>query len=263
MKPVFINAIGIAAPGLDGWDTARAVLCGEQSWVHAELPNFSPTLLPPNERRRASRAVRLAFRVAEEAMSMGNANAGHLASVFASSDADTWILDRLCTALAQDAPVVSPTDFHNSVHNAAPGYWHIATRSRAPSTSLSAFDASFTAGLLEAVTQVHAEDIDCLFATYDLQPPPMLGACRAIGEPAGVALLLSAESTDRSLAKVEIECDDARESLLSDSNLERLRLGNPALRALPLLESIARQRSDRISLKAPGGGALSVRVSPC
>ena len=66
-----------------------------------------------------------------------------------SSDGDGEIVHRLCTALASPAAEVSPTDFHNSVHNAATGYWSIGAHSSAPSTALCAYDGSFAAGLLE------------------------------------------------------------------------------------------------------------------
>src|SRR3546814_10360262 len=82
------------------------------------------------------------------------ADAGDLATVFAGSDADMAILQRISAALATPERIVSPTDFHNSVHNAAAGYWGIGTGSRAPSTTLAGYDASFALGLLEAGLQV-------------------------------------------------------------------------------------------------------------
>ncbi len=77
--------------------------------------------------------------------------------VFASSDGDGDIVHRLCTALATPAAAVSPTDFHNSVHNAATGYWSIGAHSQAPSTAICAYDGSFSAGLLEAACQIAVE----------------------------------------------------------------------------------------------------------
>src|SRR3546814_3937116 len=44
------------------------------------------------------------------------ADAGDLATVFAGSDADMAILQRISAALATPERIVSPTDFHNSVH---------------------------------------------------------------------------------------------------------------------------------------------------
>src|SRR3546814_5260866 len=129
-------------------DLARGVLRGEATFQPEPLAPYAPPLLPPNERRRATPVVRQAFRVAEEAIA--GRDAGDLATVFAGSDADMAILQRISAALATPERIVSPTDFHNSVHNAAAGYWGIGTGSRAPSTTLAGYDASFALGLLEA-----------------------------------------------------------------------------------------------------------------
>lgn len=263
MTPVFINAVAVSAPGLDGWEQARGVLRGDAAWQARPLEKYAPTLLPANERRRATRAVRLAFRVAEEAIQQCEPDPATLASVFASSDADTWILERLCTALAAETPMVSPTDFHNSVHNAAPGYWHIATGSRAPSSSLSAFDASFAAGLREAVLLVQAEAIDCLLTVYDVQPPESLQPCRQITQSAAVALLLSPQPSAASLASLQLEPGDGQESVMEDASLEALRQASPAMRALPLLRDIALAHAGELMLAAAGGGTLRLRTRPC
>lgn len=174
MKPVFVESPGFAAPGLAGWAQAQAVLRGEQVYAPQALEPYQPALLPANERRRATPAVRLAFRVAEEAVHNADAAPRDLASVFATAEADTTILHRICSALAQESRAVSPTDFHNSVHNAAAGYWSIATKATRPSVTLAAYDATFITGLIEACGLVHGEGCKVLLAVYDLQPPEPL-----------------------------------------------------------------------------------------
>ena len=86
---------------------------------------------------------------------------------------------------------VSPTRFHNSVHNAPAGYWSIATGARGPSTSLCAHESSFAAGLLEAAIQAHAEATRVLLIAYDLPHPFPLSAVAPVSAPFGVALLLA------------------------------------------------------------------------
>ena len=49
---------------------------------------------------------------------------------------------------------ISPTRFHNSVHNAAAGYWTIGAGCMQATTALSAYDATFAEGLLEALAQL-------------------------------------------------------------------------------------------------------------
>jgi len=73
--------------------------------------------------------------VADEAVTQAQFDPGTL-HVFASSSGEGANCHALCDTLASATPVVSPTRFTNSVHNASSGAWHIAVASRAPSTSL-------------------------------------------------------------------------------------------------------------------------------
>jgi hypothetical protein len=127
---LYVNGIGTLGPGLAGWAGSRAVLAGESPSCETTPPEPSASLLPPNERRRSSESVRWALHVAQEAMQQAEADAREVTSVFASSDGETGVLDRLCTALAMPQRTISPTLFHHSVHNAASGYWGIATGSQ-------------------------------------------------------------------------------------------------------------------------------------
>src|SRR3546814_15018794 len=77
------------------------------------------------------------------------------------------ILQRSSAALATPERIVSPTDFHNSVHNAAAGYWGIGTGSRAPSTTLAGYDAAFALGLLESGLQVVGDRRAVLPVVFD------------------------------------------------------------------------------------------------
>jgi hypothetical protein len=260
MKPVFVESIGVAAPGLSGWPQARAVLRGEQTYVAQELETYQPNLLPPNERRRATPAVRLAFRIAEEAVAASSFAAQDLAGVFASAEADTSVLHRICSALADESRAVSPTDFHNSVHNAAAGYWSIAAAAKLPSVTLAAHDASFVAGLLEACGLVHADGDPVLLAVYDLRPPEPLFGARPLLCSAGVALILTAQRTARSLAQLDIALSADTETKLSDALLEALRAGNPACRALPLLQLMALEKSGTILLPGTGDQRWQLQV---
>ena len=50
---------------------------------------------------------------------------------------------------------VSPTQFHNSVHNAAAGYWSIATGSQQAAHLPGCHDVTAAAALLKAMAEVH------------------------------------------------------------------------------------------------------------
>ena len=208
----------------------------------------APSLLPPAERRRCAPSVAWALTVAQEAVAASGMGAAEFAVVFVSSDGDGDIVHRLCTALAAATPAVSPTDFHNSVHNAAVGYWSIGARSMAPSTALCAYDASFGAGLLEAAAQIAAEARRVLLVAVDLPYPPPLARHRPVGN--GFACALALEPGTALAVSVGEEKPDSLPLAGFD--------GNAAAAALPLLALLARDGEDSVRLPLPDG---AVRVS--
>lgn len=263
MTVCVLRSVGLTAPGLAGWAAASQVLSGATPYAaDAETP-YSPMLLPPNERRRATASVRRAFRAAEEAVTLAGADARHLASVFASSDADMAVLHRICSALAATPRVISPTDFHNSVHNAASGYWSIGVQSMQPTTTIAAYDASFAVSVVEAAALVAARGGDVLAVAYDaVAAPPLLGK-RPLGVSAGVALIIgSDDSPGAALGALTITLDGREETRCANPDLETLRCANPALRALPLLELVATRRPGTVDLRATGSLWMRLAYSP-
>ena len=262
MKEIFLEAIGMVAPGLPSWRDAVPVLRGEAAYVATPVASYAPERLPPNERRRATPTVRAAFQSADDAMRSTSIAASELATVFASSDADLAVAHRICAGVAATPPVVSPTDFHNSVHNAAAGYWSIAVRAQGPSTALSAYDYSFASGLAEAHGMVLIDQRDTLLVAFDVPAPEPMLAKRRIGAHVAVALILTRNQTQNSLAALYCERTRSVESVLSDAALEMLRLTNPAARALPLLIAVAHRHPAELVLPWNSNAGLSVRVRP-
>lgn len=259
----WINGVGFIAPGLPDWPSAQAVLRGEVDY-HVEptvLP--LPVLLPSAERRRASRVVKLALALGLEAAQNASMDVSKLATVFSASGADGHNCDALCAQLATDDRQISPTKFHNSVHNAAAGYWGIATHAMAPCQVLCAFDASFGAGLLDAMSQVVQDQIPVLLIAYDSEYPEPLFSKRPIPDCAGVALLLTPEQVTNSLAKVTLRPSKQVADVLSDKALECLRVQVPALRSLPLLNALANQQKTHVCLDYLEPMQLSVELTPC
>ena len=123
-----VEGIGVWSPELPGWDLARDILCGKIDKA-VDLPKRpAATILPPNERRRAPEVVLLALEAAQQACSMAQRDPADLPNVYASSYGDLVINDYLCATLAIAPLDMSPTRFHNSVHNAPAGYWAIAAK---------------------------------------------------------------------------------------------------------------------------------------
>ena len=234
----WITGIGLIAPGLPDWTSTAAVLRGEQAHDSAATVLPAPELLPGAERRRASRVIKLALGVGLEAVRHAKADASTLATVFSASGADGHNCHALCEQLATDDRQISPTRFHNSVHNAAAGYWSIATRSMAACQVIGAFDASLGAGLLDALAQVVLDRQPVLLVAYDSEYPEPLRAKRDTPDCAGVALLLSPHA-DGALGRISLTPTQASADTLDNPSLEALRVAIPAMRALPLLRRMA------------------------
>jgi hypothetical protein len=264
MLECYLNAIGLAAPGLPNWQASTPVLQGQTAYEPAPLEKYKPELLPANERRRATELVRMAFRVCEELMATSAIPMADCASVFASSGGDYPIIDQICRSLCESERLVSPTQFHNSVHNSAAGYWSIATGSRQPSTSLSAYDDSFAVGLLEAMCLCQQEQLPTLLAVYDIQPPYPLGGKRLIPVEFGVALLLTPTASEQSIAHLQLQPTDTTvPGTPAQPALEALRCANPAARSLPLLELVAQGKSGSLVFACTNQSSLQLAVHAC
>src|SRR5437867_245845 len=262
---VFVEGVGLLGPGLRGWEAARRVLTGEEPFCSAATVIGASDLLPPAERRRTPVPVKLALAVGQEAFESAGRDAAATATVFTSSSGEGETLHHMCEALASAEREVSPTRYHNSVHNAAAGYWGIATRSREASTSLCAYDTSFTAGLVEAATQVASWGKAVAVIAYDQPYPEPLHSARPLLASFGAALVLTPEATGRTCATFEMEFlpGEEKSARMSDSALEKLRLGIPAARALPLLQALARKTRSGVVLDFLTETRLRVAVNPC
>ena len=222
-------------------------------------------LLPPAERRRTGVPVKLALAVASEACRTAGRDATGVATVFSSSGGDGDNVHAILEALASTEREVSPTRFHNAVHNAAAGYWSIATQSREPSTSLCGHDASFAVGLLDAATQVVVEQRIVAVIAYDHPYPEPFNSKRPITASFGVALLMTPDRTDRAVAELELNvCRDKGDATrMQNADLEALRTGVPAARCLPLLAALARRAPATVVIENAGVTHLRVALTPC
>jgi Beta-ketoacyl synthase, N-terminal domain len=259
----YIGGIGVLGPGLNNWPQAAAVLSGKEPYVAAPTVLPIPAMLPPAERRRTGRVVKVALGVALEATSSAGANAAQLPSVFSSSGGDGHICHEICQALALAAREVSPTRFSNSVHNVAAGYWSIATGSMRESNALCAFDASFVAGLLDAMTQITVDRQSVLFVAYDTEYPPPLHAKRPIPDALGIAMVLTPERSANSIAGIEVALTEESADQMLDRELEALRTAVPAARSLPLMRLLAGGAEGRVVLDYLDVSRAAVQVQPC
>jgi hypothetical protein len=231
---------------------------------------FAPAVLPPldllpaAERRRTVPTVKIALVIAQAAMTASGRDPKDVATVFASSGGDGETIEAILETLTTEAREVSPTRFHNSVHNAPAGYWAIATGCRAPSVSLCAHDFTFAAALLEAALQASSGARPVGLNVYDAPYPSALGLARPILGTFGVGLVLAPERSAKALAALRLTLDasSAPYSKMADPELERLRQGNPAARSLPLLAALAQNEKARLVFESAGADALCVEIEP-
>lgn len=254
----YIDGVGLLGPGFDGWEAAAAVLAGRAPYQPAATVLPAPALLPAAERRRSGPMVRLAIAVGAEAAA--GSDLATLPTVFSASSGDGANCHEICQTLASSDRQISPTRFHNSVHNAASGYWSIAAGAMEKASVLCAHDASFGAGLLEAMAQVAADRTPVLLIVADTSYPEPLHAARPIPDAFGVALLLSPQAGERTLARIALELRAEPATTMDEAALEALRAAIPAARSLPLLAALARRETARVALDYLDGTRIALTI---
>jgi hypothetical protein len=235
-----VEGVGLVGPGIAGWREARPILAGKARYEPQRTVVPTPDALPPVERRRAGKCVRVALAAGLAAAEDAGRAPKDMAAIFTSSTGDGEILHAICETLASEDRQISPTRFHNSVHNAPAGYWGIATGAMHPSDSLGAFDATFGAGLIEALGRLAADpSAPVLLVAYDAPYPEPLFSVRPVPDAFGVGLVMSAANGGHGLATLCVEMTSRAATRLDDGPLEAMRIAIPAARSLPLLALLA------------------------
>jgi hypothetical protein len=237
----YIDGIAIWSPLLPGWDDARRIFRGEMSVPQTKASRPRPSLLPPNERRRAPDTVAVSLEVASKACAHAGRDPASLPCIFASTHGDIATTDYMCETLAQTPDLMSPTKFHNSVHNAAAGYWAIATGCMAAYTALSAGRHSFGSGLLEALVQVQCDDTDILYVAYDTEARGPLATMAPSTGQLGCALVLSPAQTENTLYTLHWQAieEELSQELAAQGEFAALVAGNAMAVCLPMFEALA------------------------
>ncbi len=224
---VGIAGIGLLGPGLAGWAQGVAVLTGRAPYDPAPLTPPPPTLLPATERRRTGPSVRLALAVAAEAVQDSGLPPEELDTVFASSNGEGQVITGILDALHTPDGAISPTQFHNSVHNAAAGYWGIAVGS----------------------------------SRHDVPLPAPLDALRDTTAPFAVALVLTPGAGARGALRMAMERGAAPLAAMPDA-LRAMHDANPVARVLPLLAALASGTAATMVLPMLEDARLRIEVTP-
>lgn len=233
---VDIAGIGFWTRGLPSWTAACDFL---RDGTADETAPAKPAsrLLAANERRRAPETVAVALEVALAACEAAGADPALLPSVFVSMHGDLAITDYMCATLTEDPRQISPTKFHNSVHNAAAGYWTIGTGCNKPATALSSGDGTFALGLLEALSQLQGGESAVLLAAYDGQSTGPLAPISSSENLLGGALVLASHAT-KPIARLQVEFLNTP-APVAPGKLAGYVGGNAMAPMLPLFEALA------------------------
>ncbi|HET7812057.1 MAG TPA: beta-ketoacyl synthase chain length factor [Steroidobacteraceae bacterium] len=236
-----VNGVALWSGRLPGWERARRILAGEEPAPAESAPRPAPQLLPPNERRRAPDTVAVALEAALSACRVAGLSPASLPSVFSSRYGDLAITDYMCATLASTPSQVSPTRFHNSVHNAAAGYWTIAAECTRPCTALSAGEHSFGAGLLEACVQALSGAEDVLLVAYDIDARGPLSAVAPSRHLLAAALIVSPRRGAQAVAQFDLEvwADAGLAASTARADNAALVAGNASDGCLPFMEALA------------------------
>lgn len=259
----YIEGIGLLGPGLTDWPSSGPILRAQQAYQPRKTVLPLPALLPAAERRRSGAIVKLTLATGLEAIAAAGLDPADLPSVFSSSGGDGDNSHAIFEMLASEDRQISPTRFHSSVHNTAAGYWSIATGAMTTASVLSAYDASFGAGLLEALAQVVADDTRVVLLACDTEYPEPLFSTRPVPDAFGMALVLAPRRSERALAQITVELTHASADRLDDPALESLRIAIPAARGLPMLRSIALAQHGQVVLDYFDNTRLAVLAAPC
>ncbi|VXC12359.1 conserved hypothetical protein [Luteimonas sp. 9C] len=250
-----IAGIGFWTDGLPDWNAARA-FAREGTRPDTAPSRPSPQLLAPNERRRAPGSVAVALEVALAACRDAGVAPETLPSVFASTHGDLGITDYMCDTLATDPTAISPTKFHNSVHNAAAGYWTIGAGCTEATTAISAHEATFAQGLLEAMMQLAAGSPAVLLVAYDTASTGLLGTVTRSEGLLGAALVLVRDGNG---PRLQAALRDGAE-LDAPGPLSTHAAHNAMVQMLPLFDALATGGS-RAVLRAGPHRSLALEIT--
>jgi hypothetical protein len=163
---------------------------GTASWVSGAAPGAA--LLPAALRRRTSLLTRAVVEAAGTAARAANIAVAEPPVVVATDLGELVTTVELLAMMNDGDGALSPTKFHNSVHNTASAYLGIATGNRQPATAVAAGAATCAVGLLEATLLLQDGHPHVLLILADEPvPPPLPGP--AVGTWEVVALVLGAD----------------------------------------------------------------------
>jgi len=233
-----IEGIAFWSPTLPDWAQARLAFQGIAEPLATPVKRPAPSMLPAAERRRATDTVALALEVASAAARAAERDPATMRSVFVSCHGDLSVNDYMCSTLATTPTLLSPTKFHNSVHNATAGYWTMGAACHASSTALTGYDQSFAAGLLQAGVQAAADGEPVLLVCYDIAASGALASVTHSTGMLAAALVLAPTQGEGANLTLDVQQGDVANGA-PRSLAARSLAGNAMSPLLPFFELLA------------------------
>lgn len=237
-----LRGLGFWAPGYPdpaAW-AARPETCPEDQ---AATPKAE--LLPPMLRRRTSLLTRMAAEVARQALVAGGLDPQAATMVYGSVYGEIRTTVDLLEALLRPGEPLSPTKFHNSVHNTAAGYVSITTGNRAGSSALSAGRSTLAMGLVECAALVACDGGDAVLVIAEEPLPEPLAAGRRWG-PLAAAFAISAPGRSGMSGRPCLLVQDAGAGPPAAPDWLR---DNPCAAALALIDAAGSPAAARVALE--------------
>ncbi len=245
-----VKAVGAWGQNYTSWVELTELL-SKGSTAENTSTSPKPEIIPANERRRAPLPVKLAVESSWQATQTAGIDPKELACVFVSGLGDTQLTDYMCKTLASENMQLSPTKFHNSVHNAAAGYWTISTGCMKAANSVAGFNESVSLALFEAFCQCIEENAPVLIAFYDSPVSEILKPLLKNDQSFSAAIIIEPSTSDDDNNILEMSVTSVSSDwpkLQLEANLHESYEKNPSARILSVLKLLADNSKDSISL---------------
>jgi len=258
--------IGCWGPGFNNWLELSNILKGVP-FEHEATKSPKPDVIPATERRRAPLPVKLAIESSWQACQTANLEPSVLPCIFTSTYGDTDINDYMCRTLNTETKPVSPTKFHNSVHNAAAGYWTISTKCMQAANSTAADEYSFPLALLEGAIQAQTHQQSTLLTSYDAPVCDVLKPL-FLNDKAFSASIIIAPKTSLAdnltpIAEMELSFVDQASDWpnLNNNALDTLYSECPTAKILALLQSVCQNTPSSFTMPMSNDTSIKLDIT--
>lgn len=200
----------------------------------ADAPNAQS-----KQRRRSSLLVNMVADVAAQASAQAGVPLSRLRVVVGSAFGELTTLVEMLEERERDG-LLSPLRFQNSVHNSAAGQLSIASKNKAPATSLAAGNDTVAMVLLEALTLLTLGGDEVLAVVAD-EPLPQAIRPGHTTSAVSAALVLGPGEAAPGASPALAVLEDLRQTHLLPPAVERPQeVDGPCAAILPLIETLAR-----------------------